>query len=96
MSRHLRARLLDSVFYAQSVMAVVCIHGESYKKIPTTQCVELQGFLQMKKKVKRAYLLRASATFTAQATVQPTIGLFPIPRKPIISTWAGTELEPAN
>ena len=32
------------------------------------------------------YLLRASATFTAQATVQPTIGLLPIPRKPIIST----------
>ena len=26
----------------------------------------------------------------------PTIGLLPIPRKPIISTWAGTEDEPAN
>ena len=33
---------------------------------------------------------------TAQATVQPTIGLLPMPRKPIISTCAGTELEPAN
>ena len=32
------------------------------------------------------YLLSARATFTAQATVQPTIGLLPIPRKPIIST----------
>ncbi len=42
------------------------------------------------------YFLKASATATAQATVQPTIGLFPIPMKPIISTWAGTEEEPAN
>ena len=42
------------------------------------------------------YLLRARATFTAHATVQPTIGLLPIPRKPIISTCAGTEDEPAN
>ncbi len=33
-----------------------------------------------------AYLLRARLTLTAQATVQPTIGLLPIPRKPIIST----------
>ncbi len=42
------------------------------------------------------YFLKASATATAQATVQPTIGLFPIPMKPIISTCAGTEEEPAN
>ena len=42
------------------------------------------------------YLFSAKATFTAQATVQPTIGLLPIPKKPIISTCAGTELEPAN
>ena len=42
------------------------------------------------------YLFNANATFTAQATVQPTIGLLPMPRKPIISTCAGTELEPAN
>ena len=31
------------------------------------------------------YLI-ASSTATAQATVAPTIGLFPIPKKPIIST----------
>ena len=42
------------------------------------------------------YLLSASATPTATATVAPTIGLLPIPRKPIISTCAGTEEEPAN
>ena len=35
------------------------------------------------------YLLRAVATSTAQATVQPTIGLLPMPRNPIISTCAG-------
>ena len=33
-----------------------------------------------------SYLFIASATATATATVAPTIGLLPIPRKPIIST----------
>ena len=33
---------------------------------------------------------------TATATVAPTIGLLPIPKKPIISTCAGTDEEPAN
>ena len=33
---------------------------------------------------------------TATATVAPTIGLLPIPINPIISTWAGTEEDPAN
>ena len=33
------------------------------------------------------YLFIASATATATATVAPTIGLLPIPRKPIISTY---------
>ena len=42
------------------------------------------------------YLFKAVATSTAQATVQPTIGLLPIPRNPIISTCAGTDDEPAN
>ena len=37
------------------------------------------------------YLFSAVATSTAQATVQPTIGLLPIPRNPIISTCAGTD-----
>ena len=39
---------------------------------------------------------KASSTATATATVAPTIGLLPIPISPIISTWAGTELDPAN
>ena len=42
------------------------------------------------------YLLSAVATSTAHATVQPTIGLLPMPRNPIISTCAGTDEEPAN
>ena len=37
------------------------------------------------------YLFKAVATSTAQATVQPTIGLLPIPRNPIISTCAKEE-----
>ena len=39
---------------------------------------------------------RLSSTATATLTVAPTMGLLPMPRKPIISTWAGTEEEPAN
>ena len=42
------------------------------------------------------YLLSAFSTATATATVAPTIGLLPIPIKPIISTCAGTDEEPAN
>ena len=38
----------------------------------------------------------ASSTATAAVTVAPTMGLLPMPKKPIIYTWAGTELEPAN
>lgn len=44
----------------------------------------------------RPYFFIASSIETATATVQPTIGLLPIPIKPIISTWAGTDDEPAN
>ena len=40
--------------------------------------------------------LKLSSTATATATVAPTIGLLPMPMRPIISTCAGTELEPAN
>ena len=42
-----------------------------------------------------AYFI-ASSTATAQATVAPTMGLLPMPMRPIISTCAGTEDEPAN
>ena len=45
---------------------------------------------------RRAYFLKLSSTATATATVAPTIGLLPMPMRPIISTCAGTELEPAN
>ena len=38
----------------------------------------------------------ASSTATATATVAPTMGLLPMPIRPIISTCAGTEEEPAN
>ena len=42
------------------------------------------------------YFFRLSSTATATETVIPTMGLLPAPKKPIISTWAGTEEEPAN
>ena len=40
--------------------------------------------------------LEAFSTATATATVAPTMGLLPMPIRPIISTCAGTEEEPAN
>ncbi len=54
------------------------------------------GFYVIILKTDDYFLLRARSTFTAQATEQPTMGLLPMPRKPIISTCAGTEEEPAN
>ena len=44
----------------------------------------------------RIQFFRLCSTATATATVAPTMGLLPMPKKPIISTWAGTEEEPAN
>ena len=44
----------------------------------------------------RRYFFIASSTATATATVAPTMGLLPMPIRPIISTCAGTEEEPAN
>ncbi len=44
----------------------------------------------------RRYLPSACSTATAQATVQPTMGLLPMPMRPIMSTCAGTDEEPAN
>ena len=46
--------------------------------------------------LEKSYFFMASSTATATATVAPTIGLLPMPMRPIISTCAGTEEEPAN
>ena len=59
--------------------------------IALTLKIGFRNFLKKKAAKKHAYF-RLSAT----ATVAPTMGLLPMPRKPIISTWAGTEEEPAN
>lgn len=55
----------------------------------------MEAILQLIIKINY-FLLRARSALTAQATEQPTMGLLPIPRKPIISTCAGTDEEPAN
>jgi hypothetical protein len=39
---------------------------------------------------------KSPGTRDGDATVAPTMGLLPMPMKPIISTCAGTEDEPAN
>ncbi len=50
----------------------------------------------LKKLYKSGDYLQASSIATATATVAPTMGLLPIPMRPIISTCAGTDEEPAN
>ena len=45
---------------------------------------------------KLALLGLVVASYTATATDAPTMGLLPMPIRPIISTCAGTEEEPAN
>ena len=64
-------------------------------EIPAT-CRWQVATLPMEAKTFRICYFRDSSTATATDTVIPTMGLLPAPRKPIISTWAGTEEEPAN
>ena len=47
--------------------------------------IRLPNFSEGKPKVIPSYF-RLSATATATATVAPTMGLLPMPKKPIIST----------
>ena len=61
------------------------------RNLPVAGC----HFTHRSKTFRIAYL-QDSSTATATETVMPTMGLLPAPRKPIISTWAGTEEEPAN
>ena len=63
---------------------------KKHKKSPHPRVRGLSG------QSNSAYFESACETATATATEQPTIGLLPMPRKPIISTCAGTEDEPAN
>ncbi len=57
------------------------------KEVPANGLCALQVLLLIFcVKTDSYFLLRTKSTFTAQATEQPTIGLFPMPRKPIIST----------
>ena len=80
--------------------------NERIMKEQTTDSLSFPGFFRRIRKAGSPgglpalflenYLLSASLTATATATVAPTIGLLPMPRKPIISTCAGTEEEPAN
>ena len=72
--------------------------GKAQKKVATktTFIIIFPTIHREENSFDRNYLLNAVATSTATATVAPTIGLLPMPRKPIISTCAGTDEEPAN
>ena len=88
-------------FYTRKIPATIIVTG-TYKQIlrfaqndnASFRMTILSAWASLRRKY--LYLLSACATSTAQATVHPTIGLLPIPRNPIISTWAGTDDEPAN
>ena len=61
--------------------------GKTHKKITIKKATPRKGRSLMNiKDLLIAYFASDVATSTAQATVQPTIGLLPMPRKPIIST----------
>ena len=68
-----------------------CGSGDSAKKERTRA-----GTLLFSAILRRQDYFIACSTATATATVAPTIGLLPMPRKPISSTCAGTDDEPAN
>ena len=69
----------------------------SIKKRKKSRCCGSTGIFIPFFVIRRSgFYFMASWTATATATVIPTIGLLPAPRKPIISTWAGTDEEPAN
>lgn len=74
------------VFYSSAADSYLHIHTN--KSSMAIHC-GYGGFpLYTERKVSASYyfLFKARSTFTAQATEQPTIGLLPMPRKPIIST----------
>ena len=69
--------------------------GSADRNIPQKRSVpaKVRSFSAI---LRRQDYFIACSTATATATVAPTIGLLPMPRKPIISTCAGTDDEPAN
>ena len=58
----------------------------NYKKKRPAETGRFPVFTSEIQKPLRNYFFRASSTATATATVAPTMGLLPMPRKPIIST----------
>ena len=64
------------------------------RAVPHGNETALQDASSSQKKTYAFFI--ACSTATATSTDAPTIGLLPIPIRPIISTWAGTEEEPAN
>ena len=68
---------------------------ENTKRAPAYAGTRFDTLIQFGSIRDQAFFI-ASSIATATATVAPTIGLLPMPIRPIISTCAGTELEPAN
>ena len=75
--------------------AIDCACPKAHSQRELSREARLRGTLSCNYFFLDFYFM-ASSTATATATVAPTMGLLPMPRKPIISTCAGTEEEPAN
>ena len=104
---NLQSAVVDSYYYGyygfysmssrRIIGGVTFNTSETYNNsIKTIQPLRISARAESLLMFRSHYLFNAVAASTAQATVQPTIGLLPMPRKPIISTCAGTEDEPAN
>ena len=82
-------RFFGAWFFVVLAQYILCDEIEKGERKLKTKKEAIASFLLF------CYLI-ASKLLTARATVAPTIGLFPIPINPIISTWAGTDELPAN
>src|SRR3989339_471127 len=66
------------------------------KKYLDHLCISIMANCSIMRLLIYIVFFYACETATATATEAPTIGLLPIPIRPIISTCAGTEEDPAN
>ena len=74
--------------------------NEHRNKFLTNLCSKLdKNILLLVNRLEHGFILLnyfLEPIATQRATDAPTIGLLPIPMRPIMSTWAGTDEEPAN
>ena len=93
--------VIKNVFYGQNadksgVLQLSLIYHSSITQDELFALEEKEPILLDKLLIMQKDYLEASSIATATATVAPTMGLLPMPIRPIISTCAGTDELPAN